>query len=48
MEVDMSDVKASVISFVIVGIMALLFIVGGKWVTNRWKVPGLTDLFNAA
>jgi hypothetical protein len=48
MDIDEADVKATIKSFCTVGIMALLFLVGGKWVLNRWKVAGLTELFNAA
>lgn len=45
---DLADVKPSVVSFVTVGLMALVFIVVGKWLTQKYRVPGLTDLFAAA
>lgn len=45
---DMADVKVTILSFVIVGLMALVFINLGKWAFNAWKVPGLTELFNNA
>ncbi len=47
MDLDMADTKASVLSFVTVGIMAVLFIVAAKYALNRWPVKGLTPLINA-
>lgn len=44
---DMADVKPTVLSFLEVGIMAVLFIVLFKAVANRFRIPGLTDLANA-
>ncbi len=44
---DMADIKPSVVSFVIVGVMATLFILLGKYVTTRWNVPVLREWFNA-
>lgn len=44
---DFSDVKPSVLSWVIVGLMAITFIVAAKYAVNRFPVPGVTDLVNA-
>jgi len=41
------DFKPSVINWLIVGIMAVTFIVLAKFVVNKWTVPGLTDVINA-
>lgn len=46
MQLDLADVKPSVQSFIVVGLMAVLFIALMKVVVNRWKIPGLTDLVN--
>lgn len=35
-------------NFVVVGIMALLFLVAGKAILNKYPVPGLTTIINAA
>ena len=45
---DMADVKPSVPSLLIVGIMSLLFIVGGKVLTEKFYIPGLSEVFAAA
>lgn len=45
---DFADVKPSVVNFAMVGFMALVFIVLGKWAMQRWPIPGLKDLFAAA
>jgi hypothetical protein len=47
MKFDMADVKPSVISWLIVGIMAVTFIVFMKFILNRYPVSGLTEFFNA-
>ncbi len=44
---DMADVKPSLVSFVTVGLMASLFILLGKWASNRWAVPVIRDYFNS-
>jgi hypothetical protein len=36
MELDFADVRPSVISWVIVGLMAVTFIVFAKFVVNKW------------
>ncbi len=48
MEWDLSDVKPSLLSWVIVGLMAVSFIVLGKWAMQRFPVPGLKQVFDAA
>jgi len=47
MNLDFADVKPSLLSWVIVGLMAVTFIVVAKWAVNKWKLPGITDLINA-
>jgi hypothetical protein len=44
---DMADVKPSVLSFITVGMMAAIFIVLLKFIFNKWRVPGFTQLANA-
>lgn len=43
---DFADVKPTVLNFVIVGAMAVVFIVLIKYALNRWPVPGLTPMIN--
>jgi len=38
MDLDFADVKPSVVSWVIVGLMAVTFIVFAKFVVNRWTI----------
>ena len=45
---DFADVKPSVVNFIMVGLMALIFIVLGKAIFEKYPVPGLTNLFRAA
>jgi hypothetical protein len=52
MELDMADTKASVLSWVLVGVMAITFIIAAKWAANvaakRWPIfQGLAVLTNA-
>jgi len=46
--VEFGHVKIGFYNLLVVGLMALVVIVGGKALFNRFKVPGVTDLFNAA
>ena len=46
-DLDMADVKPSVLSWITVGLLAATFIVAAKYAFNRWRVPGLTEFFNA-
>lgn len=48
MKFDLADVKPSVLSWLVVTLLAVSGIVAGKYLLNRFPVPGLTDLFNAA
>jgi hypothetical protein len=41
---QMADVKPSVLSWVLVGLMAITFIVAIKVIDNRWPIPGLHQL----
>ena len=43
----MADVKPSVLSWVVVGLLAVTFIVVGKFVLTKYHVPGLSELFMA-
>ena len=43
-----SFVGIGVYNFIAVGLMALLFIILAKLITNKWQVPGLTHIVNAA
>lgn len=42
------DVPPTIGNFLIVGMMALLFLVLGKVLLSKYNVPGLSDLFLAA
>lgn len=44
----MADVKPSLVSWMVVGIMAVTFIVFMKYLTAKYPVPGLTPFFQAA
>lgn len=35
-------------NFFVVGIMSMLFLLTGKVIFNKWRVKGVTELFNAA
>lgn len=45
---EMKDVRIGLYNFVVIGLMALIFIVVAKMVFNKWQVKGVTDLVNAA
>jgi hypothetical protein len=47
MELDMADVKPTVVSWVIVTLMAVAGIALLKVAVRRWPVPGLVDLVNS-
>lgn len=47
MDLDLADVKPSVVSWVMVTLLAVTGIALLKWVTTRWRIPGLTELVNA-
>lgn len=44
---DFADVKPSVVSWLIVGLMAVTFIVFMKWVLMRYPVTGLSDIIQS-
>lgn len=48
MTLDFADVRPSLVSWLIVGLMAVTFIVLGKWLFTKYPVPGLSTLFAAA
>ena len=45
---DLADVKPSPLSWVVVGLMSVTFIVFMKYVTEKYYVPGLSEVFAAA
>jgi hypothetical protein len=45
--IDFADVKPSVLSWIIVGLLAVTFIIVGKWLFARVHVPGVSDVFMA-
>lgn len=45
MEVHFADVKPSVLNIITVTMMAVVGISVGKYIFNRFQVPGLKDLF---
>lgn len=47
MNLDLADVKPSVVSWLIVGIMAVTFIVLAKYLVNHYPVTGLTEIINS-
>jgi hypothetical protein len=47
MNLDMADVRPSLLNWTITGIMAVTFIVLLKYVTTKYPVPGLSQFFAA-
>lgn len=47
MDFDMSDIKPNALNFITIALIVIIMIPLAKWVLNRWRVPGLTDLVNA-
>ena len=47
MEMTLADVKPSVLSWLIVTLMAVTGIVLLKWAMAKWPVKGLADIINA-
>jgi hypothetical protein len=45
---DMADVKPTVVSWFVVGLMAITFIVAAKMFVSRFNIPGLTEIVTAA
>ena len=46
-DIDMADVKPSVYTCISVGLMSVVFIVLGKYFTERYYIPGLSEIFAA-
>ncbi len=47
MELDFADVKPSVMSFLIVGLMAVVFILLMKFITSKYNIPVVGSLFQS-
>lgn len=47
MELDMSNVKPTVVSAITILLIVMITVPLSKWLLNRYPVPGLTDLVNA-
>ena len=47
MEMTLADVKPSVLSWLIVTLMAVTGIVLLKWTMSKWPIRGLSDIVNA-
>ncbi len=47
MKLDMADVKVSLLSFLIVGLYVTIWIIGGKMLSRKYPVPGVSDVFEA-
>jgi len=45
---DVSNLKVGFYNWIVVGIMALLFIVFLKMIVGKWPIPGVTEVANAA
>ncbi len=47
MNLDFADVKPSVLSWVIVGLMAVTFIAFAKFIMTKYPIPGLSQVVQA-
>lgn len=47
MDIDLADVKPSILSFLTVGLMAVAFIILMKFITTRWPIPLVGTLFQS-
>lgn len=47
MDMDFADVKPSIVNWVLVGLMAITFIVVAKWLTTKYPVKGLTEVIQS-
>lgn len=47
MELKMGGVLPSVANWIVVGLLAVTFILAGKYLTTKYQVPGLSALFAA-
>lgn len=44
LKVDPADVKPSVLNFLVIGVMVLVFLVAAKILTRKVYIPGLTEV----
>lgn len=42
---DFANIYPSMLNLIVVGLMATIFISIMKYITNRWPIPGVSDLF---
>lgn len=47
MELDMSNVKPTVVSAITILLIVMIMVPLAKWTLNKYPVPGLTDLVNS-
>jgi hypothetical protein len=47
MNLDFADVKPSVLSWIIVGLMAVTFIAFTKFILTKYPIPGLSQVVQA-
>jgi hypothetical protein len=47
MEIDMSNIKPTLLSALTVLLLVAVTVPLAKYALNRWHVPGLTELVNA-
>lgn len=47
MELDMSNIKPTVLSAITVFLMVAITVPLAKWLLNKYHVPGFTDLVNS-
>lgn len=42
---DFANVYPSMLNLITVGLMATIFLVTMKWLTHKYAIPGLSDVF---
>lgn len=47
MEINMADIKPTVLSAMTILLIVIVTVPVSKWLLNKFPVPGLTDLVNA-
>lgn len=47
MNLDFADVKPSLVSWLIVGLMAVTFIAFAKWLVAKYPISGVSEIINA-
>lgn len=45
MELNVAEIKPSVLSWTVIGLSATTFIVFFRWLFSRVKIPGVSDFF---